>query len=285
MLRRVRLAPEGGRLSATQILCIGERARAALVRSGGLAVPLTGFADAPYLEADGEIIWVGARLPARHPRAVLTSTAPRRGVALRFGALPARGWAPRRAAAAAAAGRARNTAHAMLRALVRTGAPRGFGRLLAGAPAPFPLDLAQARVDALAEAYRCGDPEPVFRASLPLLGTGAGLTPSGAALAAPAPARRGVAGPSHSSLTARAAGRPREAASRSHAISAALFADLARGRSFGPLHALATALQRGARGAALDAARRLVVLGHSSGWDMLTGFMLGMGIALSEDAK
>ena len=77
----------------------------------------------------------------------------------------------------------------------------------------------------------------------------------------------------------------REAASRSHAMSAALFAGLARGRSFAPLHALATALQRGARGAALDAARRLVVLGHSSGWDMLTGFMLGMGIALSEDAK
>jgi len=285
VLRRVRLAPEGGRLSATQILCIGERARAALARSGGLAVPLTGFADAPYLEADGEIIWVGARLPARHPRAVLTSTAPRRGVALRFGALPARGWAPRRAAASAAPGRARNTAHAMLRALVRTGAPRGFGRLLAGAPAPFPLDLAQARVDALAEAYRCGDPEPVFRASLPLLGTGAGLTPSGDDLAGAALFGRCLVGQRDRAWSALAARLSREAASRSHAISAALFADLARGRSFAPLHALGAALEHGARGAALAAARRLVVLGHSSGWDMLTGFMLGMGIALSEDAK
>jgi hypothetical protein len=265
-----------------QVIGVGERARAALVRSGGLATPLAGFADAPYLEADGEIIWVGSRLPARHPRAVLTAAAPRRGVALRFGALPARGWSPRPAAACASAGRARRATRALRRDLLHAAAPRGFGLLLAGAEPPFPLDLARSRVDTLAEAYRGGDPVLVLRASLPLLGTGAGLTPSGDDLTGAALFGRLLVGPRDRVWVALAAQLAREVALRSHAISAALFADLARGRSFGPLHALAAALEHGRRGAALEAARRLVALGHSSGWDMLTGFMLGMGIALSE---
>ncbi len=56
----------------------------------------------------------------------------------------------------------------------------------------------------------------------------------------------------------------------------ALFADLARGRSFAPLHAVAGALARGEHDAAFPAARTLAAVGHSSGWDMLAGLIIGV---------
>jgi hypothetical protein len=68
----------------------------------------------------------------------------------------------------------------------------------------------------------------------------------------------------------------KEIRTRSHAVSAALFADLAAGRSFAPLHDLAAALASGDDATALQAARTLVAIGHSSGWDMLTGFLIGI---------
>jgi hypothetical protein len=67
-----------------------------------------------------------------------------------------------------------------------------------------------------------------------------------------------------------------DARAASHAISAALLADLVAGETFEPLHALADALAADDPTAALEAARALVALGHSSGWDMLTGFVLGV---------
>jgi hypothetical protein len=66
-----------------------------------------------------------------------------------------------------------------------------------------------------------------------------------------------------------------EARRASHAISAALLADLAAGASFAPLHDLADALAAGDDGAAHGAARALAALGHSSGWDMLVGVLIG----------
>ena len=52
----------------TGVLAIGRKARAALAASGGIARPLAAFPDAPYFDAAGEIVWIGAQLPARHPR-------------------------------------------------------------------------------------------------------------------------------------------------------------------------------------------------------------------------
>ena len=259
------------------VVHIGERARAALARSGGAAAPLPAFADAPYLEADGEVIWVGARLPARHPRAVITSCAPPRGVTLRFVALPARGWSPRLPILDDdAVARVIDAAGALRRALVRACEPRGFGMLLAGQAPGFPLDLAVPRVEALGAAYRQDDPDAVFAASLPLLGFGTGLTPSGDDLAGTALFGRRFVSPHDAGWEDVAARLSREVAVRSHAISAALFADLARGQSFAPLHAVAEALARGEHDAALRAARTLAAVGHSSGWDMLAGLMIGV---------
>ncbi len=260
-----------------KVVRIGERARAALARSGGVAAPLAGFTDAPYLEAAGEVIWVGTRLPALHPRAVIVSSPPPRGVTLRFVALPAHGWSPRLPILDQnATRRAIDAAFALCRALLGACEPRGFGTLLADQTPGFPLDLALPRVDALVEAYRRDDPDAVLAASIPLLGFGTGLTPSGDDLAGAALFGRRFVSPRHTGWEAVAERLSREVAVRSHAVSAALFADLARGRSFAPLHAVAGALARGEHDAALPAARTLAAVGHSSGWDMLAGLIIGV---------
>lgn len=72
------------------------------------------------------------------------------------------------------------------------------------------------------------------------------------------------------------AGLATDARAASHAISAALLADHVAGETFESLHALADALVGDDGTAALEAARTLVALGHSSGWDMLTGLAIGV---------
>src|SRR5262245_17832355 len=68
-----------------------------------------------------------------------------------------------------------------------------------------------------------------------------------------------------------------EASERTHPLSATLLGDLADGQSYASLHDLVHGLTREAPAAARDAARRLVRLGHSSGWDMLAGLGAGLG--------
>jgi hypothetical protein len=256
------------------VLSIGSLAHAALAKSGGRAVPLAAFADAPYFDAGGEIIWVGSQLPAMHPRAVMTAAPQPRGRSLAF-----ERWPEPDAAAVIAddvplvALRART--RTMIAALVAAEPPRGFGVLLAGATPDFPLDGGVARVHALADAYARDDAEAVEAATLALAGFGTGLTPSGDDLAGGALFARRAA--SRDPRWGAAAERLVPAvATRTHAISAALFADLARGASFAPLHECLAALARGDAAGALGAARTLARIGHSSGWDMLTGCSIGI---------
>ena len=62
-----------------------------------------------------------------------------------------------------------------------------------------------------------------------------------------------------------------------HPISAALLGDMLDGHAHAPLHELADALAAAAPlDATLAAARRLVRIGHSSGWDMLAGLVGGV---------
>ena len=73
----------------------------------------------------------------------------------------------------------------------------------------------------------------------------------------------------------RSAGRLVDAATtRTHALGATLFRDLVEGESFASLHDLAMALARG--GDAVGTARELASIGHSSGVDMLAGFLVGV---------
>jgi hypothetical protein len=254
------------------VLAIGAKARSALGASGGIAHPLAAFPDAPYFDAAGEIVWVGARLPAMHPRAIVTAAPVPRGETARFGALPGQSWTP----ALPRGGKTAIAACARLKAnLASLGGPRGFGGLLAGATPPFPLDLAVARVRTLEAAYRGNDARAVERASRALLGLGGGLTPSGDDLVGGALFGRLLV--TDDARPWRALGERLTAAAlrASHVISAALLADLGAGASFAPLHDLADALAAGDDGAADAAARALVALGHSSGWDMLAGVLIG----------
>jgi hypothetical protein len=256
----------------TVVLSIGAKARAALKRNGGVASPLASFPDAPYYDAGGEIVWVGSRLPAMHPRAVVTAAPVARGEIARFGALPGEAWSPRlpvpsRSIVAAA--------RRLAARIAELGEPRGFGAMLIGAAPAFPLDLAVPRVRALANAYAADDPDTVYAASRALLGLGTGLTPSGDDLVGAALFGRMLI--DRSDAWRRTGARlAADAHTASHAISAALLADLVAGQSFEPLHALADALVAGDDAAALDAARTLGDLGHSSGWDMLTGCLIGV---------
>ncbi|MEO8719023.1 MAG: DUF2877 domain-containing protein [Burkholderiales bacterium] len=257
----------------TRVLRIGERARQALARSGGKAAPLAAFADGPYFDADGDLIWVGARLPAMHPRAVITAEAQPRGVALQLAKIPERGWTPSSTQLdIAAAGRI----FELTRALTAGDVPRGFGPVLAGGTPTFPLDLAEDRVQALARAYASDEPASVLAASIPLLGFGIGLTPSGDDLAGAALFGRRLLAPEQRAWADTAEQLAREIETRSHLVSAALFGDLVRGETFAPLHAIAEALAVDDHTAALTAARELVAIGHSSGWDMFTGLAIGI---------
>jgi hypothetical protein len=256
-----------------EVLAIGRRARIALERSGGVAQPLAAFPDAPYFDAAGEIVWVGSKLPARHPRAVLTARPVARSAVVSFGALPGEAWSPSLPAHTAP----RAVAEACRRLVAevgRLGEPRGFGALLVGATPAFPLDLAAPRVRALAAAYAANDAQRVYEVSRALLGLGTGLTPSGDDLAGAALFGRMLLDRSEVWRTV-GAHLASDARTASHAISAALLADLVAGESFEPLHALAEALAAGDAAAALVAMQRLVALGHSSGWDMFTGFGIG----------
>jgi hypothetical protein len=262
------------------ILSIGAKARAALERSGRAAAPLAAFPDAPYYDAAGEIVWVGSRLPAMHPRAVVTAAPVSRGEVARFGALPRQTWSPRlpepSRAVVASTGR-------LATRIAELGASRGFGAVLAGATPAFPLDLAVARVHALAAAYRAADRAAVRRASCTLLGLGGGLTPSGDDLVGGALFGRLLVAGDAAPWRALGADLAREAGRASHAISAALLADLASGASFAPLHATADALAHGDDERALGSARELAALGHSSGWDMLTGLVIGVTGRLNDE--
>ena len=255
------------------VLSIGAKARAALERSAGAAAPLAAFPDAPYYDAAGEIVWVGSRLPAMHPRAVVTAAPVARGEIARFGTLPREAWSPHLPEPSCSTVEATGRLAARIAML---GEPRGFGAMLAGAVPVFPLDLAVPRVRALAAAYHAGDHEAVRCASRALLGLGGGLTPSGDDLVGGALFGRLLVAADPSSWRKLGAELAIEAERASHAISAALLADLAAGASFAPLHATAEALARGDEALALEAAGVLAALGHSSGWDMLTGLVVGV---------
>ena len=168
----------------------------------------------------------------------------------------------------------------LARNLPRLAHPTGFAVLLAGGVPPFPFDRAVAQVRAFARAFDGGDSQSACEAALPLLGLGPGLTPAGDDLGAALFARRAMAAaPREAAAWARVAARLIEAArERSHPVAAALFRDLATLQSFAPLHRLAAGLAAQADDdEVLDAMRALVAIGHSSGFEMLAGFMIGIG--------
>jgi hypothetical protein len=208
---------------------------------------------------------------------VLTSISPPRERSLHFESIPGSAWSARLPLLDAGdVARVAAGAKRMQRSVVAAQAPEGFGMLLQRRSPQFPLDRAMPWLRALGRAFARDDPDAAFAAARPLLGLGAGLTPSGDDLVGGALFATRFLARRDPRWTKLAKELSREIRSRSHAVSAALFSDLAAGRSFAPMHEIAEALSVGADEAALAAARALVAIGHSSGWDMLAGFLIGI---------
>ncbi|GAB3625905.1 hypothetical protein PTE30175_01097 [Pandoraea terrae] len=283
------------------IQAIGARAYRALVRSDGVALPLPAFPRASYLDADGELIWIGVGVTVTHPRAVmldrpwcadagpqrfeLRDTRPCRP------SVPA--WPREYAARVAAADtvyldtRFAEVCRMMIDDVLGGAEPQGLGAALAGEALAFPLDLGVRHFERLALAYRANDPEGVGEAALPLLGFGPGLTPSGDDFVGASLFGRRLRDPARfvapaGPWLATVEGLIAAARDAGHEISAALFADLARGESFASLHRLGLCIaacldeSAGSRADVATAARELVSIGRSSGWDMLAGFITGL---------
>lgn len=241
-----------------------------------MAQPLIEFPEAPYYDTDGEVIWIGARLPAMHPRAVVTDGPVPLGLDIRFEELPASCCTPQRLVGNLISRERALRALASIRRIARSFPPQGFGALLTGQTPPFPLELTVLRVKHLARAYADDDPSAVLSASVGLLGVGSGLTPSGDDLVGAAFFGHGYTA-SHDAHWLRIGDRLVEhSASATHRISTALFRDLIAGESFAPLHAVVEAMAKGDEATLELAVRSLVDIGRSSGWDMLTGLMIGM---------
>lgn len=256
---------------------VGWRARAALAHAQGRARRLAALSTSVYLEAAGEVIWLGPAGAALHGRAALLPSPPPGAAELMIDVGHARCWRPAAPGAPSLAGVVAGC-RALRAAITALGHPLGLGTLLAGAPPPVPLAPAADPAGALARACVTDDPWGAVAAAQPLIGLGPGLTPAGDDYVGAAFFTRALLGPG---VTRDARGWADAAtalrawaAERTHPISAALLADLLAGEGHAPLHDLADALARGAPVAVtLAAARRLTRIGHSSGWDMLAGFI------------
>ena len=256
------------------IRAIGIKAHRALLRSAGRIDVVVRLQDACYVRAGGEILCVTERDVAMHPRVVVVACLERIAGGL-VGVDKTIPWRPPAAPPADEASIVHARAQALRRDIVDDAA-RGFAAMLGGKALAFPIDRARADVERLARATRGDDPQAACDAALPLLGLGSGFTPSGDDLVgALFFARRALANATAAARRwAHAAHRLCAASeARTHPIAAALLRDLADVASFAPLHALVAALAAGHEPPG-RAARALVAIGHSSGWDMLAGVLI-----------
>ncbi len=262
----------------------GWRAAAALAQTAGRARVLAAFTDSAYLVAGEEIIWLGKPATARHGRAMVTAAPPfpeaAIGESLELDLSGAQLWHPAsleyplpgpppfdvlQTVAAELAGQE----------------PPGFGAMLLGGSLKFPLDRASGPARALARACAGDDARAAAEAAVALIGLGPGLTPAGDDFVGGAFFARAQGEPAAGDRRAeweRAGASVVELArGRTHPISLALLSDLVSGHGHAALHELAAAIAFSAADQTLEAARRLVRIGHSSGWDMLAGFVVGLG--------
>jgi hypothetical protein len=267
------------------IVAIGWRAAALLSRPHPVARVLAPLSASIYIGVDGEILWLGGPADVMHPRAVLLSEPPDPAGLTADDAisLPPCGvsaWRPEALVEGAdVAAALRRGAARLAQTALELGEPQGFGARLADRVLQFPLAGAGRFADTLAEASAADDASAAAEAALALLGLGTGLTPSGDDFVGGAffaRATLGRLGGSDSASWGQAAAGVRAAArGATHPISAALLGDLVDGHGWSPLHDLTRALAAGDDAAATNAAQRLVRLGHSSGWDLLAGFVAG----------
>lgn len=280
-------AARTGRVNV-RVTTIGYLARAALARSGATARIVAPLSASLYLDAAGELIWLGRAGATLHARAALGSgrwaeTYGERAdaqVEVRLEIRDARTWRPEPLIPSTPRAAIRERARALAAEVVASRAPAGFGALLAARRLEFPLATAAGRARDVASACASGDAAGAERAAGALIGLGPGLTPAGDDYVGGALFARATLGVNAPDAAGGHAWRDAIdrllalATVRTNRISAVLLADLAAGRAYAPLHEIAVALAGDAEPArAADAARRLTRIGHSSGWDVLAGFL------------
>jgi len=278
------------------ILAIGSLAAEALAASRGRVGLFSLTGGAAYLEAGREIIWArrgdqgGSPAPSHVRAMLLHGPLPQAWTGVQFAA---GGIAPWRPAFPLLVTGGRESLAARARAfaawLAAAEQPRGLGALLAGKMPDFPLAAATPRVLAMfaseiMQALPDGDIVAAAEAAAPLIGLGPGLTPSGDDLLAGmllALRLRAIAEPRLTAAVERLGGAVRGMAhAGTNRISATLLGDASRGHGFAAMHALIDALATGNRAAAFASGRSLAALGHSSGWDLMTGLCAGLGVVL-----
>jgi Protein of unknown function (DUF2877) len=254
---------------------VGDTARR-VIEAASSATVVASLSRSVYLEVAGQIVWLGPTGSTPHRRVIVSPDALDAGgarhVETSFDLRAAREWRPPSPPAVDGETLAHESRR-LVDALERLDGPDGFGALLIGRRPGFPLDRATEDAHDFIRACARGEASAAASIGQRLLGLGPGLTPAGDDLVGGAFFARRLLG-DWSGPAAAIRARARE---RTHAISATLLGDLLDGSGHAPLHDLALALARSDGAAALDAAGRLVRIGHSSGWDMLTGFLGALG--------
>jgi Protein of unknown function (DUF2877) len=283
----LQFARRAGLECAVRICALGWRADVALRASAGEARVLAALSASVYVETGGELLWIGAPDATLHARVMHVAEASAVAASAKTGerlrlprATGLHPWRPDATPATAAGATAMCHGAARLRTAAKElGEPRGFGGWLLGIPLAFPLEPARARADELAAACAADDAARAADAAAMLVGLGPGLTPAGDDFSGGAFFARALlarAGAIDSDAWCAAAAAVKTTAGRlTHPIGATLLGDLLLGEGWAPLHDLANGLANGNEAVAFDAARQLVGLGHSSGWDVLAGFVAG----------
>lgn len=285
----LQFARRAGLECAVRICALGWRADVALRASAGEARVLAALSASVYVETGGggELLWIGAPDATLHARVIHVAEASAVAASAKTGerlrlprATGLHPWRPDATPATAAGATAMCHGAARLRTAAKElGEPRGFGGWLLGIPLAFPLEPARARADELAAACAADDAARAADAAAMLVGLGPGLTPAGDDFSGGAFFARALlarAGAIDSDAWCAAAAAVKTTAGRlTHPIGATLLGDLLLGEGWAPLHDLANGLANGNEAVAFDAARQLVGLGHSSGWDVLAGFVAG----------
>ncbi len=158
----------------------------------------------------------------------------------------------------------------------------GFSRVIPWLAGRSPLSSFPGRdaVEALGRACMACELERAVILARDLIGLGPGLTPSGDDFVGGFLFAANVLRSSYPGLPEGKEGAITDlitwAKGRTHEISHALLSDFSQGYGPEPLHALACALLEGGEdGGLVESAIRLTRIGHSSGWDILAGFLSG----------
>lgn len=291
------------------VVAAGSIAARALKQSRGCIEHLAAFPDSPYGVSDGELVCIGQEGSVAHPRMLIVDRLlPRAWRSATLGLSDAiEQPAPRAVHTPVDAATAAALAQCAFNVLAQEHAPRGFARALCGQAIEVPFGIAADYLIPLASACADGDPRNVLTAARPLIGLGAGLTPSGDDVVSAALfARRLRAGFNDLRWQHAATEVASYAATNTNVISHVLMADAMAGKGFYALsnfvgnlvaphtRARASLVLASGRKANKDGpsgpmtqanevhAREMLQIGHSSGFDLLAGLIIGLDGAFAQ---